>query len=26
MGASAIVMESLESARERGIRPICEVM
>jgi acyl transferase domain-containing protein/NAD(P)-dependent dehydrogenase (short-subunit alcohol dehydrogenase family)/acyl carrier protein len=26
MGASAIVLESLESARERGIRPICEVM
>ena len=26
MGASAIVLESLESARERGIRPICEVL
>ena len=26
MGASAIVLESLESARERGIRPICHVM
>ena len=26
MGASAIVMESLESAQERGIRPICDVM
>jgi malonyl CoA-acyl carrier protein transacylase len=26
MGASGIVLESLESARERGIRPICEVM
>jgi 3-oxoacyl-(acyl-carrier-protein) synthase/NAD(P)-dependent dehydrogenase (short-subunit alcohol dehydrogenase family)/acyl carrier protein len=26
MGASAIVIESLESARERGVRPICQVM
>jgi acyl transferase domain-containing protein/NAD(P)-dependent dehydrogenase (short-subunit alcohol dehydrogenase family)/acyl carrier protein len=26
MGASAIVLESLESARERGVRPICEVL
>ncbi len=26
MGASAIVIESQESAQERGIRPICEVM
>jgi acyl transferase domain-containing protein/acyl carrier protein/NAD(P)-dependent dehydrogenase (short-subunit alcohol dehydrogenase family) len=26
MGASAIVLESLESARERGVRPICQVM
>jgi acyl transferase domain-containing protein/acyl carrier protein/NAD(P)-dependent dehydrogenase (short-subunit alcohol dehydrogenase family) len=26
MGASAIVLESLESARERGLRPICQVM
>jgi acyl transferase domain-containing protein/NAD(P)-dependent dehydrogenase (short-subunit alcohol dehydrogenase family)/acyl carrier protein len=26
MGASAIVLESLESARERGIRPICQVL
>jgi acyl transferase domain-containing protein/NAD(P)-dependent dehydrogenase (short-subunit alcohol dehydrogenase family)/acyl carrier protein len=26
MGASAVVLESLEAARERGIRPICHVM
>ncbi len=26
MGASAVVLESLESARERGVRPICHVM
>jgi acyl transferase domain-containing protein/NAD(P)-dependent dehydrogenase (short-subunit alcohol dehydrogenase family)/acyl carrier protein len=26
MGASAVVLESMESARERGIRPICQVM
>jgi len=26
MGASAVVLESLESARERGIRPICQVL
>ncbi|NWG13655.1 MAG: SDR family NAD(P)-dependent oxidoreductase [Acidobacteria bacterium] len=26
MGAAAIVVESLESARERGIQPICEVL
>ncbi len=26
MGASAVVLESLEAARERGIRPICQVL
>jgi 3-oxoacyl-(acyl-carrier-protein) synthase/acyl carrier protein len=26
MGASAMVVESLESARERGIRPICQIL
>ncbi len=26
MGASAIVIESMESARERGIRPLCQVL
>ncbi len=26
MGAAALVVESTESARERGIRPICEVL
>jgi len=26
MGASAMVIESIESARERGIRPICQLM
>jgi len=26
MGASALVVESVESARERGIRPICRLM
>ena len=26
MGAAALVVESLESARERGIQPICEVL
>ena len=26
MGASAVVLESLESARERGVRPICQVL
>ncbi len=26
MGAAALVVESAESARERGIRPICEVL
>ncbi len=26
MGASAVVLESLESAQERGIRPICELL
>ena len=26
MGASALVVESVESARERGIRPICQLM
>ena len=26
IGASALVVESAESARERGIRPICEVL
>ena len=26
MGASAIVLESAEAARERGIRPICQVL
>ncbi len=26
MGASSVVLESLESARERGIRPICHVL
>jgi acyl transferase domain-containing protein/acyl carrier protein/NAD(P)-dependent dehydrogenase (short-subunit alcohol dehydrogenase family) len=26
MGASAVVLESLEAARERGVRPICQVL
>src|SRR5204862_2189406 len=26
MGAAALVVESAEAARERGIRPICEVL
>ncbi|MBN1566543.1 MAG: beta-ketoacyl synthase, partial [Acidobacteria bacterium] len=26
MGASAIVLESMDAARERGIRPICQVL
>jgi acyl transferase domain-containing protein/NAD(P)-dependent dehydrogenase (short-subunit alcohol dehydrogenase family)/acyl carrier protein len=26
MGASAVVVESVESARERGIRPICDIL
>ena len=26
MGASAVVLESMEAARERGVRPICQVL
>ena len=26
MGAAAIVVESAEAARERGVQPICEVL
>jgi acyl transferase domain-containing protein/NAD(P)-dependent dehydrogenase (short-subunit alcohol dehydrogenase family)/acyl carrier protein len=26
MGASAVILESMEAARERGVRPICQVL